>query len=56
MFPYGVDSECDFMPVRRTMSGKNPVSLVTFESSQTKCLVGVLGKAAHCFGTIQVFL
>ena len=27
------------MPVRRTMSGKNPVGLVTFKSYRTKCLV-----------------
>ena len=34
-----LESECDFMPVRRTMSGKNPCRSGNFKTYQTKCLV-----------------
>ena len=33
---------CDFIPVRRTMPGKNSVCLVTFKTYRAKCLVEFL--------------
>ena len=50
-------TECDFMPVRRTMSGKNPIGLVTFKTCQTKCLVDYLASLGYicCAKIPQIF-